>query len=522
MADKLTFSLDLTGDMANALRGVIAQLDAADKGMGKARTSANGLDAELQKLSAGARPLLKLEWGNLVHSFAGFRREADGGWVFNLAEGMHSFASAAMRAATTMGHLVVQIGRAVAGEQDLALAERLNVGDGGSAMLKQIGDDFGATKFDDGEVRRVLLPFVRAGIRDRNTLFDLATMASDIDALTGGETSFAEAGAALAKINIKREFGERQLEALGLNATDAYAALAARLGRTVEDTKKRANAGQIAGEDLIAVVREQVAAAQGGTLGTASEAAGSTLGASFRRLSNLPENLFKLADGTPAMQSFQKALDDFVKLMQGPTGASVMESLAKALRMFVDAMGGVAKYIAEKVATTNAYDRLKDQGGVTGAIAHVPFLRLVLGGTDAYQNTIREEMAKVGVAAGDGVNQGMTESLAGVGANAGATIVADFAGPKGIDAHSPSRKFMELGRYAAEGFEAGMGDIAGPDMTLDVAARSSRQTITAQAAGHTFNFYVTGGDSEAIVDKLTHKVEAILSGHYARVVAEAS
>ena len=28
-------------------------------------------------------PNLTFEWGNLVHSFAGFRKEADGGWTFN-------------------------------------------------------------------------------------------------------------------------------------------------------------------------------------------------------------------------------------------------------------------------------------------------------------------------------------------------------------------------------------------------------------------------------------------------------
>jgi len=516
MPDRLSFQLDLTGEMASALRGVVAQMDKADSGMGKLRASSSGLDKELGKLHAGAKPLIALEWGNLVNSFAGLRREASGQWVFNLAEGMRSFADAARVGVERVGQLVFAIGKAVASEQDLSLAERLTGGESGASMIREIADSFQNTRFDDGTVRRALLPLFRAGIRDRGMLDAIATASADIEALTAGDVKLSDAAAALGKIAIKRDLGERQLEALGLNAQDTFAALGAGLGMTADQAKKRAGAGQIAGEDLLGAVLGELARKQGGSIGTASLEAGKTLGASFQRLSDLPENLMKLANGTPAMAAFQKGLDDFVKLMQGPTGAAVMQSLAGALKLFVDAVGGLASYFAEKVAATNTYDRLKEQGGITGAVAHVPFLRLILGGTDDYQDTMREEMAKVGVAAGDGVSQGMSESLAGVGSDAGAQVVADFAGPKGIDAHSPSRKFTQLGQYAAEGFEEGMGDLTAPTMQVQP---SASRTVR---GGHVFQFYVSGNNAREIVDELEPRVEAILARHYDRAEAVAA
>jgi len=518
MADRLSFQLELTGEMANALRGVVSQLNSADASMAKLRAGSTALDKELGKLKGSATPALAIEYGNLVNSFAGLRREASGQWVFNVAEGIKAIGGAAMTAGRFVADLAMKMALAVGRAEDLDLAERFNLGAAGSATARSIGDSFGNTRFDDDAVRRGILPLERAGIRDRALLDNLATAAADVEALTAGETKMGDALAALGKVATKRDFSERQLEALGINANDAFANLGGLLHKSADEAKKLAGAGKVSGETLLSVILDELAKKQGGVIGQASLEAGKTFGGTLQKLADLPENLLKLGKGSEGLKSLQQSIETIIGLLQGEEGAQLISGFAFALEGLIDIGVGVGlafKYTGEAIGWLAAQV-------VLGSVALYDWITELPG-------RLWDGAKSIGTSIMNGITEGIT---AGLDAVAGA--IGDVADStirwfrEKLRIHSPSQVFADAGEEitagAALGINRGAGKVTDAMrglLTDGMSSGAAGRTASAadggsQAAAPQFIFQIHGTNAREIGDEIEQRVEALLARHYDR------
>lgn len=102
--------------------------------------------------------------------------------------------------------------------------------------------------------------------------------------------------------------------------------------------------------------------------------------------------------------------------------------------------------------------------GMTSRIAKLYLLKTVIEVVNylaSQLNSRRDQFVQAGQNAGQGFAEGMRMSIMAVMAAAGDMGNASVKSTaKAIDAHSPSRKFMELGRFAMLGFAYGMDQLA--------------------------------------------------------------
>lgn len=559
MADRLQFQLDLTGEMAAALRPVVGELAKADDGLTQLRLDASQLDAamrtlrgsqhergflelakasvqqaqvlprlrsELGALSDGGRRL-RVEWGNAFSSFAGFRREINQStgvsqWVWNAADGLGAIRSAATAAGAALLSVTKAMVKAIGEAEDLDVALKFSVGESASAQISQLADTFGNTRFDDDTIKRALIPLARAKVTDPALLSALATVASDVETLTAGETSVSEAGRIFGKIAAKRDVNERTLESLALNAEDFYARLGVTLGISAEAAKKQAGAGKVSADTLLREVVSALAEKQGGVIGAASLAGGETFGATLQRLSDLPGNVLKGARGTQGVKELQVALEDLIGTLKGDTGIAAVEGLASALGFLVNVTGAI-------VGTLRELPAVGEDIGDFFFEAHQQIGDFLRGALEAV-TSLPGRMVDLGRAVVDGLVQGI-KSAAGSVKDAitglGGSMVDWFKGK--LEIRSPSQVFSALGEDVGRGVVVGLDHssdevaeatrrlLESPSVAFQGATATVRAVSGSLASAPTFNFYITGGNAPEIGREVEERVRLVLARHYEAV-----
>jgi len=328
------------------LEGTAKSLGSIDINWGKVlgvdhQVAAFGKDADV------AAPKVKrfhVELGNMFHSFAGLRYEKGRGFVFNLAEGLDFVSDKIASVTSKLADLAlrgveafIDLGKhatRVAGEtQDLDLAMELNLGKSGAAAVDELAQGFEkTTRFDKDAIKNAILPLTEQGIKDTKLLDDLATASVDIatrrkQGIDGVNTALESFG----KIALKGEVDERALRQLAIGKADYFGDLAKLLHVSVKQAEELTKKGKVAKETLLSVALHQVAARQGGALGIASLAGGSTLGASLQRLSDLPDNLFQNLAHSRGMAEVQRVLDNVIDLLSGPDGLRLVNQLGATI-----------------------------------------------------------------------------------------------------------------------------------------------------------------------------------------------
>lgn len=432
---------------------------------------------------AAASKRFDVEWGNVVHSIAGFR--LDGGkLVFNLAEGIGAVANAARAAFSAVTDLGKSVIKTVAETQDINLAIKLNVGAENAGAIQKLADTFSAgTRFDDDVFKKLWLPLLNQGVSDTKILGDMTAAAVDFAMREGtGAAGLGPIMDAFQQLTRKGAVDERALKRLSISSADYYDALAEGTGLARDAVEAASKNGGVAGEDQLYTVLQLLAKRSGGALGLAGAEGRNTLGGTLERLENLPGNILKQLDGTEGMQRLHGVLESLVETMSGETGHQLASALASALEAMtkpaviagvtalMGAMTAGIAFLAEHPGTL--------QGlaigfvGVAGAVAAlgaalvVPVYAIArLGMLFGDVIWMAKEMfgdvlgvfPAIGRAVVEGFKNGLSagwESLKESLRNLANDAVLSVKVALGIA--SPSRVFAELGEYTGEGFALGL------------------------------------------------------------------
>ncbi len=313
----LSFEINLTGSMAPAAEGINKALAGTEKGAKHAAEGIHLFEAELGKASVAAGGF-------------GFNLQAlaKGGslFTFDLAEG----AEIALEMFKKLGEAVLEIGKDIiktaAKTEDLNLAIELNVGKKGAANVEELAESFErTTRFDASDIKRSLLPLLKQGVSDTDTLDTVATIATDLAARNGGGIADVQQTiSAFAGIFQKGRIKPQGLAEFGIQAQDKLADIAINM----------------------------IAARQGGAIGGPSLRASETLGATLQRLGNAQENLFEKLAGSSGMQAVQGAISNIIDLARGPVGEQLMQNIGGAFeKIFGTLTGPEGKAKLEHIVT---------------------------------------------------------------------------------------------------------------------------------------------------------------------------
>jgi len=331
--DALKFRVDLVGNMVQELVSG-----------GKAATSAEG---NVQLLTAAIMEMTE----------ASKKKDSSSFFTFDLAEG----ASMAIGFIETLAGKVYDLGKeivhAAAGAQDLRVAVAQTVGPENAAGIDALANSFGDTRFDDDEIKKMVLPLLNAGLgRDNPALLkDIVTAATDTAARLADPAATGAVLEAFQRVHTKREVSAKMLLGVGINEQDFYTSLGETLGVSAKRAEAQVKAGKVQAETLEAELLAAIAKREGGQLGRATDESAKTLGTTLARLEHLPENLFKQLADSPGLALLQQRVDHFIDTLSGPAGERVVMALGGALDR-------VSQYL---LGNGDAVDRFID-GVVTG------------------------------------------------------------------------------------------------------------------------------------------------------------
>lgn len=426
-----------------------------------------------------------LEMGNLVHSFAGFRYEADKGTTFNVAEGLTKVASLAVRAGEAFIGLTWEALKFTAAGDKATAAFNLNLGQtGGKDLLGYLDKIESTTARTKAQLRDLVAPLVthQIGLGDIKTFLPAAL---GVEARGG---SAEGALGALGGVRTNHTIDRGALEALGIGASTkeflptikalskatgaGYGAgsdedINATLERVNQLLQRSRGAGGRKVQDKVINVLEDVLQRRetGGKLGGDAEKASHGLAASLNRFTNIPETAFEKLSGSGALNKFQVSIDQFVKTMTGPEGTRFLEKLTNLMARFADSLDYLVRIVGgaknvdkggNSYKTGEAGEKIITGGKVdaTSDLSITAKIDKFLGRGQFSASKAGEE---IGTAAADGIANGMLQSKA-------PELATKFMIQEGViipaqeqlQSHSPSRVFERLGMFTAEGYAIGL------------------------------------------------------------------
>ncbi len=355
-------------------------LDAAQTA---ATTSATQLGAAQAKVADATAKVASAGggWWSRMGGFAGGASVA--------AIGITAIGAAAASAAASMFE-------AAAGQDKLNRAFSGSLGGQGRAAQGYLRGISGSTELTRAQLEDLSLPLARQGMGPE-MLSRLIPAALDIQA-DGG--SAAQAVEIFSKIASTGKIEGEAFKALNLKAETAYMKVGERVGLSnVADVKKAIESGQIRSDAILEGLLSSIAGT--GLLGDKAVEAARSPAAALNRFRNIQETVFSALAESPAMPKIAAALDKFTAILTsekvGNGIAAFFEKVGNALSAIdwdavgnglgrvVDALAKLAP-VAEtalNIATLGSigdakYKRIQDEGGVRGAVASVPFLRMFL------------------------------------------------------------------------------------------------------------------------------------------------
>lgn len=331
----------------------------------------------------------------------------------------------------------------------------------------------------------------------------------------------ANAMEALKRVQLTGHIGGRQLLGLGLPVENLMA-LPKFHGMKKSQILQNLDKANLTTDDLF---RAMTGGKPIGELGADMQ---NLLETKVKNVKTLPEQYYEKAVDSPAFEPFkgkldelaeqfnpdseqgQKILKEFFDVLSSIVDGikeidfkelasdvrdfvSAMKDLASVLGFGLHAAGGVIHAERQAVKTQEVQGDIAQQaqeskgiwaglkaafsGGSSSASFGSP-----LGAGGGVADAIAELQARNGENAAKGMVKGASDGVKDVkaaGAELGTALHEGASGPEGIDAHSPSKKFEQLGRWANAGFARGVLGTA--SMVTD--ALRSAITIPARAGG---------------------------------------
>lgn len=269
------------------------------------------------------------------------------------------------------------------------------LGESGPAVQKYLRSVTGSTEMTTNQLEELVIPLARQFGPDQ--IKRLLPAALDVQA-RGGDAN--QAAAIFAKIASTGKIEGEGFGALGLKAPDALKVIGKIAGITDTKAIKQAiEQGKIGADAIMEGVL--VSIARGGKLGDAAVEAATSPSAALNRFRNLSETIFSRLADSPALPKLTAALDKVVAALTSDKAIAVfskfVEDIANAVAEVdwaaaakgavevidkILSFAGSAKGIVN-VATFGSLgdkrnDAIKAEGGLRGALAYVPFVRLLL------------------------------------------------------------------------------------------------------------------------------------------------
>lgn len=309
-----------SGKAAKALEAqarAAAKAEAATRRLGLVQIAAAKED-ERRKKSGGGNSF----FGGFGQKL-GFRSVADyakGAFVGELAASAlvgvaGAFVSGAEKAVSLLAGGVKQAFGTAASEATQRISERNILGVEGGRSFRQDVDGFaGKTAFDDGEIRKMMMPARMAGISQPASKQMFAT-ATDL----GGNDAGAVGGLMdeFKAIYTQRGVTKKQLKGIlgdvGETIPDFYEQLGKKLKVSAKEAEKKAGSNAVDPQLIMNMITEAQNKRQGGEAGTGGKRHADSLEGQYKKLTELPDEFFKKFADSPG---YQKAVDAAHSLLE--------------------------------------------------------------------------------------------------------------------------------------------------------------------------------------------------------------
>lgn len=352
-ADDAAKSVD---NFKKALAGAKRESSSVDAAMlktavaeAKVATETKRLTRELDAYSKQLQPMKRItaEWGNMFKSFAGFRREADGRWIFNVADGLSSVLSVAERLAGAFYSVAENAIKVGAQSDKTGRAIKANLGGkaGEDAIqyIRRVSEASGG-QYTQDQLRNLLLPAIQQGYATKDLQ---RLLGAGLDVKQRGLDAGGAIGA-LASVRTSQSINAGTLDALGFGSRADKVRIAKRLGAPLASRNPEEALGYLQQQVAISpakaqrvydVLLDELAKRNpSGKLGESAAFAQQSPTATLERLANLPQLLGEKLSANGALEPFYRALDKFASAMQSPAVIAIFERILAGLALVGERM----------------------------------------------------------------------------------------------------------------------------------------------------------------------------------------
>jgi len=259
-ADDAAKSVD---NFKKALAGAKRESSSVDAAMlktavaeAKVATETKRLTRELDAYSKQLQPMKRItaEWGNMFKSFAGFRREADGRWIFNVADGLSSVLSVAERLAGAFYSVAENAIKVGAQSDKTGRAIKANLGGkaGEDAIqyIRRVSEASGG-QYTQDQLRNLLLPAIQQGYATKDLQ---RLLGAGLDVKQRGLDAGGAIGA-LASVRTSQSINAGTLDALGFGSRADKVRIAKRLGAPLASRNPEEALGYLQQQVAISLVK---------------------------------------------------------------------------------------------------------------------------------------------------------------------------------------------------------------------------------------------------------------------------
>jgi hypothetical protein len=453
--------------------------------------------------------------------------------------------------------------------------------EGAEEMLGWINKIKNSTEFTAETLEGATVSLAKVGFKGEG-LIRAVSAATDLAALSPNkDEGFSEALSGLQQARRTGRVNNRTLRPLGVGEDDFLKQLSKRTGTDIKTLKKQLDAGKVDVDESLETLYTMIGKKTGKNLGGAGVEMSKTLEARLTHLKELPELYFKKLASSEGLDSFKEALGSALDQLDpdSPKGQQIFKSLEGAFNAVGSAlkdidMGALAGNVEAAMVTIAdaikpTIDVLKTLGDMIQGLDD--FLRVMNDhpGEAAFRKAeanaefkashgddylvearLKEMLRKKRADLAAGVveygpaedpttridrirKQVRAEAAAGLaaggaskakeaGASTGTAFLDGAKGPKGIDAHSPSKKFRALGEMAGDGFIEGIASKAAAVDNVMAGAFAIPAPQGGRMAGSGASVSVTVGDihvtpsneanAQEIGEAVARAVESILPG----------
>jgi tape measure domain-containing protein len=311
----------------------------------------------------------------------------------------------------------------------------------------------------------------------------------------------ANAVSGLSRAMLTGTLDARTLRMMRLSPRAVFKQMADDLGLGVKEVQKRLEQGKVKIDDVVNSLFKAIAAKGSGVLGKTGAEMADSFAAKWEKFKAIPEQLFEGTSKSPGLTTLGDSLDRVTKMFAPDTdlGKGIVKGLSGALNAFADAM---TRIDPEKLSNTLIRLFEKLPGLISNTITVVE--KLVSGIAFIYEHTLpgqiikdkyftshtgmdRDLSRKIGQNVLDQPREGggppllpPAQQMSGEGYIRGQLFGEGVVkgAKEGLDAHSPSREFEELGRMSAKGYQQGL-EMPPPSL----AARTFLGGVSAPEAG---------------------------------------